>query len=887
MSVPSLRTLPSRPAEGYADPVTEDVEGLPADRASLGHEAWRSATESEARYRSLVEQLPAVVFVDLFQPELATVYISPIVETMLGYTPSAFYADNDLWDRSLHGDDQAWVMAEFEAAVASETPYDLEYRLIGADGRIVWVRDRAAPLRSPAGATIGWQGVMLDITAQKAAEQELRLSEARHRAQIEQLPAVAYIASDEPDLQILFISPTVQEILGYSPDFAPTSGQDWTEPLSPDDRERAVKGWLEALETGEPFDMEYRTRHADGHDVWVHDHAVLVRDATGKRLHWQGIMVDISARVQAERELAVSETRFRTLVEGIPAVVYEMGPDDERRTIYANPRIEQLFGYTRHEWLDQPDIWIELLHPDDRENELAAHDRHSETGEPWSREYRLIAADGRTVWVHDQATLVRDEQGRPLTWLGLMVDITAQKEAEERLRLSNDELEFRDLARTAELEEANELMALEIAERRRAERDLRAAEERYRRLVEEVPAVVYTWQLRPADGGVSLAYANPQVHRMLGYTPDEWIAGWDSWVEQLHPHDRVRVLAAAVHSYRTGEPFEAEYRYFAKDGRVVWVVDRATLLTRTDDGEPLLFQGVMIDVTAQKEAERKAVRAEERFRELTEVGPVVTYSFRVDHAHDPPMIDVDYVSPQAAALLRLPPAAHGGMESWLSAVHPHDRDLFVAQAQDNLAGGAPWVFEYRTIDTSGTVLWLEDRGSCVARDRQGRPARFVGILSDITSRRLLQEAEETERISLRAMIENLPAVPWAGTIDTATGGMRLSYVGPQVQELLGVTPDELLRDAEPLSGWIHPDDRARVAAERRAAAEEAISHLEYRVVHRDGSVRRVRAMSRRATPPGETPQVWNGLMIDVSSQHRPVGTADDEDDARAERTPLR
>jgi PAS domain S-box-containing protein len=432
-------------------------------------------------------------------------------------------------------------------------------------------------------------------------------------------------------------------------------------------------------------------------------------------------------------------------------------------------------------------------------------------------------------------------------------------------------------------------MALEIAERRRAERDLRAAEERYRSLVEEVPAVVYTWQLRRDEGGFSLAYANPQVHRMLGYTPDEWIEGWSSWVEQLHPHDRERVLEAVEHSYWTGEPFEAEYRYLAKDGRVVWVVDRATLLTRTEDGEPFLFQGVMIDVTAQKEAERKAVRAEERFRELAEEGPVVPYSFRVDHAHDPPAIEVDYVSPQAAALLGLPPTVHGGMEGWLSAVHPHDRELFVAQAEENLAGGAPWVFEYRTIDASGTVHCLEDRGSCVARDEHGRPVRFVGVLSDVTARRLREEAADAERATLRAMTENLPAVPWAGSIDTATGGMRLAYVGPQVRELLGVTPEELLGNAEPLSGWIHPEDRARAAAARRAAAEAeaGISHVEYRVVRRDGSVRWVRAITQRSTAPGETPQIWNGLMIDVTSEHPPTGSSTDEGGARSEPTPLR
>ena len=106
---------------------------------------------------------------------------------------------------------------------------------------------------------------------------------------------------------------------------------------------------------------------------------------------------------------------------------------------------------------------------------------------------------------------------------------------------------------------------------------------------------------------------------MLGYSPEEWNAG--SWVDRVHPHDRDRVLAIARRSEATGEPFDAAYRYLAKDGHVVWVIDRAVLLSRSDDGKPLVFQGVMIDVTAQKEAERKAAQAEERFRRAGGVRP--------------------------------------------------------------------------------------------------------------------------------------------------------------------------------------------------------------------------------------------------------------------------
>jgi len=853
----------------------DDAKGLPSDRAHApehgatisGPVDWRSAAESESRYRSLVEQLPAAVFVDLFLPELTTVYISPIVEPMLGYPRSVYYTDQDIWERSIHPDDQTWVLAEWENAFESDTPYDLEYRFRHADGRTVWLRDRAAPLRDAAGVTIGWQGVMLDVTAQKEAELALRLSEEHHRALIDHLPAIMYIVTDDADGTTLFESASVEDILGY--ERGPTG--EWFSYVWPEDRERVVSGWGATVAGEGPFDMEYRLIHAAGHDVWVHDHAVLIRDTMGRRLHWQGVMVDISARVRAEQELKVADSRYRALIEGIPAVVYEMGPDDERRTIYANPRVEQLLGYSREEWLDQPDIWIELLHPDDRETELAAHDRHTATGEPWSREYRLIAADGRIVWVHDQATLVRDPEGSAVSWQGLMVDITAQKLAEERLRLSHDELEFRDLTRTFQLEEANELMSLEIAERRRIERELRDAEERYRRLVEELPAVVYTWQLRPVEG-MTLAYANRYVERMLGYTPEEWNAGWGRWVDRVHPHDRDRVLSAAMHSERTGEPFEQEYRYLAKDGRVVWVVDRASLLSRTDEGEPLLFQGVMIDVTRQKEAERKAEQVEERFRELAEAGPFVPYAFRLDHHTEPAGIEVTYLSPVAIEGLGLKPSVERDAGSWLGAVHPHDRERFVAQAAENRATGGPWNFDYRTIGADGSVVWVNDRGSCVERDDRGRPVRFVGGLSDVTARRTELDAVAADRAALQALTNGIPVVPWSGTFDLVSGHSRLLFVGPQIEELLGVPPETLLADAESIARWIHPDDRASAAAAQLAGDADGRADATYRVIRADGTIRHVHAVSAREGPAGENPQRWYGVLLDVTARD-PLATS--------------
>ena len=691
--------------------------------------------------------------------------------------------------------------------------------------------------------------------------------EADLRSIVDHLPAVIYIDSDERLPHTLYISPNVEAILGYPPAFFLEAGRDWVRLVHPDDLAGVLEAWKVALEQGGPFDREFRHLRPDGTEVWVHDYSVLISDADGNRLHWRGVLIDITDRVHAERELATSEARYRALVEGIPAVVYEMGLDDQRRTLYASPHIEALFGYTREEWLDQQDIWVELLHPDDREIELAAHDLHSATGGPWSREYRVIAADGRVVWVRDQAVLLRDQDGRPLNWQGVMVDITAQKEAEEGLRTSNDDLEFRVLARTAQLEDANEVMTLEIDERRRVERELRSAEERFRHLVEDLPAVVYRRQVAASDDGRDHSYSSPQIEELLGFTTTEW---QDDRIRmsRLHPHDRDRVEDGWEHSCRTGEPFEMRYRYFDKNGGIVQVLDRATMLARNAAGAPFLFQGVLIDLTARLDAERKAAEAEQRFRELAELGPVVPYTFEVDHGEQL-RIEHRYMGPLMSEILELPREAWNEPARWFELMHPDDRDQVVAQTRANAEGGEPWDVDYRMIAADGRIVWLNDRGRCVERDQIGRPIRFQGVMLDVTTRRATEDALAAEHAILRDLIDGMPAIPWTHTQDPDSGWTRYVFMGAQAYELVGYTSEELVAEPYHFPRLVHPDDRERVTRANEASDRTGVWDDEYRVIHRDGSVRWIHSVGRRVTPQGWEPETWHGVTIDVTSRHAP------------------
>ena len=151
-------------------------------------------------------------------------------------------------------------------------------------------------------------------------------------------------------------------------------------------------------------------------------------------------------RKRVERDFRDTEARYRMLVENIPAVTYVQeiaDPDSSKAspTMYASPQIEAQSGYPPRAFEENPELWIKLLYPEDRERVLAEDERTDETGEPFNVEYRQFAGDGRVLWIRVQATLVRDEVGRPRFWQGIQLDITELKQAEETLQEANRHLE--------------------------------------------------------------------------------------------------------------------------------------------------------------------------------------------------------------------------------------------------------------------------------------------------------------------------------------------------------------------------------------------------------------------------------------------------------------
>ena len=398
------------------------------------------------RSRSLIDDLDAIVW----EADAATgtlTYVSDGIERTLGLAPAAWRRGREGWLASVHPGDRDLVDDARGRAAATGLPFDLTYRLVDANGDPVRVRDLGHVVPADHDRPPLLRGMIVSA-AVDGSEAELRDTEARYRTLIEQLPAIVYSEDVESDrLRLVYVNPRVQELLGITPEEWIADSGVWFRMIHPDDLERVRLENERTEATGDPFSIEYRMIACDGRVVWFRDEAVLVCDeADGTPRYWQGVMMDITARKLAETQLAQTEARYRALVEQTPTITYIDALEGPASTLYISPQTTTILGYSPQDWYDDPNLWSTIVHPEDRERTANPDPGLADAV------YRLVARDGRVVWVHDQARLISDDSGEPMYWQGVLVDITEQKRAQA---LEADLASERQTAH--ELREADEL----------------------------------------------------------------------------------------------------------------------------------------------------------------------------------------------------------------------------------------------------------------------------------------------------------------------------------------------------------------------------------------------------------------------------------------------
>jgi PAS domain S-box-containing protein len=834
--------------------------------------AEHDLAETEARYRTLVERVPAVTYTwdaAIRGGDMAASFISPQVEELLGYSADEF-RDPLLWSKIVHQDDLERVRAEWATCRQGEGAFSSEYRMHTRDGRELWVRDEAVPVRRDDDGNTLYQGVMFDITERKVAEQLLQKAEATYRTLIEQLPVVVYQDAIDDVSTALYISPQYERLFGFPPGARLRDPQFWVDHLHPDDRDRVMELSQWTNKTGEPFSAEYRFLGRDGRIVWVRDEAELLRDADGQPMMWQGVLLDVTARKHAEdaltrrdavlQAIGFAAERFLKSVDwaaALPDVLERLGTASSAGRVYVfeNVTLEDGRPGMRlyRQWFGQGIAGF------------GDGDMTTQAYEDGFERWRSVLSEGREL--HGLTRDFPEHERRHLEGEGVLSRIVVPVSVGEEWWgfIGFDDCAIQRVWPAAEVEAlkaAADTLGAAIG-RTRAEhrrREEQAAREGLELRTSAVLASALEAIVTMDEHGRIVDF-NPAAERMFGYGRED-VAGEPLADILVPPELRTRHVAGLARFLETGHTTilgkHLEVEALRADGERLPIELTVTQVPMLD---ATLFTGFIRDLTERRNAEVQLNDAEQRYRTLVENLPAATYIDLVDEVST-----TLYVSPQIESIWGYTQQEWTtDPDVWIDNLHPDDRDrVFEAIARHN-EQGEPFEVEYRFRTKDGRWTWVGDHAT-VVRDDEGRLAFSQGAMFDVTERRQaedqLREAEER----YRAIVEHVPAAIY---VDVPDGSMQSRYVSPQIEQIMGCTPEEFIDDPEL---WLDLMVDVQQREEMRATYVDAIHERrpswigEYLIRRRDGREVWVHDETTFVTDEHGQPLFLQGVMYDVTER---------------------
>ncbi len=380
--------------------------------------------------------------------ETYRIFNLPIGQKMTSREFFSFVHPDDLRDVA-----QTWASAQHE------TFYQQDHRIILKNGNVRWVREIAQLFFSVEGKPITAIGTVQDITERKQAELALYHSNERFSELINNITDVFWVADPQTGKNI-YVSPAFEAMIGLSPASVEHLPGGFLDVVLPEDRHILVEA-REQETWGMKTDIQYRVRRPDGSIVWLRDTGTPVLDENGRVLRVVGMLRDMTEWVESGMRLLDSETRFRQIAETIDEVFWVSDPEISQ-TIYISPGYERIWGRTQDSLYAAPQSFIDAVVPEDREKVMAVFGLQ-QAGLQFAHEYRICHTDGSIHFIWDRAYPVRDETGQVIRYVGVAQDITERKQAENRLRDSeekyrklSEELELRVQERTAEVRDLYE-----------------------------------------------------------------------------------------------------------------------------------------------------------------------------------------------------------------------------------------------------------------------------------------------------------------------------------------------------------------------------------------------------------------------------------------------
>ncbi len=409
------------------EPLTSPEHGSDDNEAALTR-AFEDVAKSEAELRTIIDAIPQLIIA--IGADGRFLYANQAVLDYTGLTKEEVRTES--FRGVFHPEDSERLRDERELAISRRVPFEYERRVRRRDGRYRWLLVQYKPLLGERGEVIRWYATGTDIDDRRRAEDALRSNEQSLRLIIDSIPGFVATLSAAGEIELVnrqtldYFGKTLEELKNWAANDA----------CHPDDVPRMSDAWRRAIETGQPLELEHRSRRADGVYRWFQVRWLPQRDAEGRIVRWYSLVTDIDERKRAEEHLRRSEA-YLTEAQHLSRTG-SFGCNVSSGEMFWSEETFRIFGYDRATTPSVETI-LQRVHPEDKVMVQEQIARATSEGKDCDLEYRLLLPDDSVKHVHVVAHAVKDGPCG-VEFLGAVMDVTEQRQARAELEHAFDEI---------------------------------------------------------------------------------------------------------------------------------------------------------------------------------------------------------------------------------------------------------------------------------------------------------------------------------------------------------------------------------------------------------------------------------------------------------------
>jgi PAS domain S-box-containing protein len=807
-------------------PIQSTSSDLP--HPSKEQEVQELLKHSQKRFSTLVENIPGAVYRCAYDGQLQglplrrMVFVSEAIRTISGYPPSDFINDRvRSFSSIVHPQDRAKAEQAIRQSISAKQPYIIEYRIVRANGNIVWVYDKGQAISDETGEIRWLDGVILDITERKQTEADLHYTQTFLNSIVENLPLAVFM-KDANDLRIVYWNKASEELLGYCRE--EVLGKNDYDFLPHEQARYSCIQDRQLLTNGESLTQDIvpiATPHRG--QRFFKSKKVPLFDEAGTPRYLLGIYEDItegqlatSAAARSAQELRESEAHYRRIVETATEGVWMFDADSQ--TTFANARMAQMLGYSVEEMLGRS---LFDFMDEDSQVQARAYVERRKQGIHERHDFKFRRQDGSVLWAIVSATPILDASGQFVGVLRMITDISDRKQAEQQLQ--EREQFLRSIYEGVE----NSIFVVDVVETENRNHSP-PFEFRYR-------------GLNPAHERVTGICSQ----ELRGKTPDDILP--------------LSIAVAANERYeqcvRTGTTLSYE-ECLPIHGKETWWITKLTPL-RDAQGRIYRLVGTSTNICDRKRAEEALQESERRFRAIFDS----MFQFIGLLKPDGTLLQANQTALEFGGLQLADVAGRPFWEiSWWSLSSQIQERLKVAIAQ--AAAGDFVRYEVDVIGAGNQVITI-DFSIKPVKDETGKVVLLIPEGRDISDKKQTEKALRDSEQRFRATFDRAPV--GIAHVDLEGKFLRINQ---KFCDLLGYTQEEILtRTFEDIT---HPDDmEVHLAYLGQVLTGEIETYsMEKRYIARSGEIVWVNlTVSLRRRSSGE-PKYFIAVAQDISAVYK-------------------